>query len=436
MKRIYLGMILMTALLTGCVQANMNISSTSHEELTLTETQSYKEISNYEAQSDAEESLKKEEQVQGQEETQEAINAEDDRIAQESISVEQQVENYMAQMSIEEKVGQLFMIAIRKDENNQPITQMNSSIAKKLQTYHVGGVILFAENIETKEQTQALIEALQAASDRPLWIGVDEEGGSVSRVGKNTAINPVPFKEAFEIGETGDTQVAYDEALRMGQLLNELGFNIDFAPVADIYNEPGNTVIGKRSFGTNQKEVTPMIVAFAKGLIDAGIQPVVKHFPGHGNTIEDSHEGIAYVNKGLEELEKEEMIPFKAAISEGIGAVMKGHLMVPDVDETTVVSLSSKWKVYMETQYDLTNTLVMTDAMDMGAVVQNYGSSEAAVLSVLAGNDIILMPYDLEKAYEGVLNAYEEGRITQERIDESVRKILSKKVAQKILVLA
>lgn len=178
-----------------------------------------------------------------------------------------------------------------------------------------------------------------------------------------------------------------------------------------------------------------MVLAFSRGLLDENIQPVVKHFPGHGNTVEDSHEGIAYVNKDLEELEKEELLPFEKAIDKGVGAIMKGHLLVPAVDETTMASLSVKWKEYMEAHYDLTETLVMTDAMDMGAVVENYSVQEAAYLSLMAGNDLLLMPDDLQKAYEGIMKAYEDGHLNEERIDESVRKILSKKVAQKMFVL-
>lgn len=350
-------------------------------------------------------------------------------------TTQDQLEVYLEHMTIEEKIGQLFMIAIRKDEEGNPITQINESIRQQIHTYHVGGVILFSENIETAKQTQTLISDLQSASTIPLFIGVDEEGGIVSRVGKNQAINQVPFKEAYAIGQTGDTKLAYEEAKRMGALLKELGFNMDFAPVADIYNEPSNQVIGSRSFGRNSGEVIPMVLAFARGLLDENIQPVVKHFPGHGNTVEDSHEGIAYVYKSLEELEKEELLPFGKAIEEGVGAIMKGHLLVPAVDETTMASLSVKWKEYMEAHYDLTETLVMTDAMDMGAVVENYSAQEAAYLSLMAGNDIILMPNDLQAAYEGIMKAYEDGQLNEERIDESVRKILSKKVAQKMFVL-
>lgn len=351
-------------------------------------------------------------------------------------TLEEQLDTYLAKMTIEEKIGQLFMIAIRKDRNDLPLTEMSKEIEETISNYHVGGIILFSENIESKEQTKQLITGLQSVSRIPLFIGVDEEGGIVSRVGKNQAINELPFKEAYSIGQTGDTNLAYEEARRMGMLLNELGFNMDFAPVADIYNEPSNQVIGKRSFGTTSTEVIPMVLAFSKGLLSENIQPVVKHFPGHGNTIEDSHDGIAYVNKDLAALEGEELMPFKKAIEAGVGAIMKGHLLVSAVDETTIVSLSDKWRIYMESHFDLSNTLVMTDAMDMGAAIENYGTGEAAYLSLMAGNDILLMPYDLEKAYEGILKAYEERRISKARIEASVRKILSKKVARKMLVLA
>lgn len=380
----------------------------------------------------------KEEQTKNQ-----VLEVDEEKVSEESSknektveeTIQDQLEVYLNHMTIEEKIGQLFMIAIRKDGEGNPITQINESIRQQIHTYHVGGVILFSENIETAQQTQTLISDLQSASTIPLFIGVDEEGGIVSRVGKNQAINQVPFKEAYAIGQTGDTKLAYEEAKRMGTLLKELGFNMDFAPVADIYNEPSNQVIGSRSFGTNSEEVIPMVLAFARGLLDENIQPVVKHFPGHGNTVEDSHEGIAYVYKSLEELEKEELLPFGKAIEEGVGAIMKGHLLVPAVDETTMASLSVKWKEYMEAHYDLTETLVMTDAMDMGAVVENYSAQEAAYLSLMAGNDIILMPNDLQAAYEGIMKAYEDGQLNEERIDESVRKILSKKVAQKMFVL-
>lgn len=346
------------------------------------------------------------------------------------------LEAYLEAMTIEEKIGQMFMIAVRKDDNDQGVTQWNEALQKTFERYPVGGFVLFSENIQTKEQVQKLTRDLQAASKIPLFIGVDEEGGRVSRIGSQPNISEKPFLSADQLGKLKDERAVYEEAQRMGKLLHELGINMDFAPVADIFNEPSNTVIGKRSFGNSQEEVTPNVVAFAKGLKSQGIQPVVKHYPGHGNTKEDSHEGIAYIDKTLSELEKEELVPFEKAIEEKIGALMKGHLLVSEVDEDYMVSLSAKWNKYMRERYDLSDTLIMTDALEMGAVVNKYGVGEAAVLAVRAGNDILLMPYDLQKAFEGVYKAYTDGRISEDRINESVRKILSKKVAQNGLVLS
>ncbi len=351
------------------------------------------------------------------------------------LSVEEQIENNMKQMTIEEKIGQIFIIAIRKDSKGEPITQMNEELKMLLTKYPVGGIILFKENIISINQTKALIDGAQGCSKIPLFIGVDEEGGKVSRVGSNEGINKVPFKSAFNIGQTGDTRVAFEEAKRMGKLLNTLGFNMDFAPVADIYNEPSNTVIGKRSFGITAQEVIPMVITFAKGLQEEGIQPVLKHFPGHGNTLEDSHEGLAYVNKSLEELEKEELRPFEAGLDSGIGALMRGHLVVKGVDQVMPASLSKVWGEYITTHYDSEDILLMTDAMDMGAIQNKYTVEEATLLCIEAGNDICLMPADIEKAYNALLKAYKEGKLTEERINCSVKKILSKKVAQNILVL-
>ena len=294
------------------------------------------------------------------------------------------IEAYMEGMTLEEKVGQLFMIALRQDAQGNPITILSDEEKQCIKDYHIGGVILFSENIQDKKQVKRLISSMQQASKCPLFIGVDEEGGIVSRVGKNKKINEVPFKEAYALGKSGDTVAAYEEARRMGKLLYSLGFNMDFAPVADIYNEPKNTVIGRRSFGKDSETVTPMVIAFAKGLKDEGILPVVKHFPGHGNTMEDSHSGLAYVNKELLALEQEELIPFFAAVNEGVGGLMKGHLLVSAVDEKYPASLSVRWQEYLRGKVDTSNSLLITDALNMGAITTHYSSGEMAVLAVQA----------------------------------------------------
>lgn len=344
--------------------------------------------------------------------------------------IESLVQEQMDQMTLEEKVGQLFMVAIRKDTGGNKITQINDEVKELIQTYHVGGIILFSENIATAGQVKTLNNNLQAISKIPLFIGVDEEGGIVSRIGNNKEINEVPFESADVLGKTGDPDRAYQEALRMGGLLKELGFNMDFAPVGDLFNEPQNTVIGKRSFGKNSQEVIPMVMAFEKGLKEQQIISVIKHFPGHGNTKEDSHTGLAYVNKSLEELEQEELKPFFKAIEENIDGMMKGHLLVPAVDEEYPASLSAKWQAYLEEHGDVSKTLLITDALDMGAITQAYTSAEAAQRAIEAGNDLLLMPQNLKEAYTGIMDRVREGNIEESRIDKSVKKILSKKIAQ------
>jgi beta-N-acetylhexosaminidase len=345
------------------------------------------------------------------------------------------VEEIISHMGTHEKIGQLFMMDVRNDADGQPILGVNQQVDQIITTYKVGGIILFKENIKDKEQVKTFIKDMQALSEIPLFIGVDEEGGIVSRIGINKEIVEVPFKSAFDIGKTGDTDIAYYEAERMGGVLKELGFNMDFAPVADIYNNPENTVIGTRSFGKTKEQVTPMVIRYAQGLLDQEVQPVIKHFPGHGNTKEDSHNGMAYVNKTKEELEKEELVPFIEAVNSGIDVMMRGHLLVKDVDEEYPATLSKKWFDYMKTLLNTQKVLFITDAMNMGAVSENYTVEDATVKSFLAGNDIILMPKDLKLAAEAINKAYEEGVITEERLNESVRKNLSKKVERNILVI-
>ncbi|WP_053984679.1 glycoside hydrolase family 3 protein [Niameybacter massiliensis] len=335
---------------------------------------------------------------------------------------EKQVLDYMNQMSIEEKIGQLFFVTVQQ-------VAVNDKYGKD-----VGGVILFKDDITTIEETSKLVQGLQEQATTSLWIGIDEEGGRVSRVGNNEAMVNAPFKSAEAIGETGDTQVAYEEAKRMGKVLNSIGVNMNFAPDADIYNNPQNTVIGDRSFGKTAEEVIPMVMAFSKGLKEEEIIPVIKHFPGHGNTVEDSHVGLAYIDKTIKELEDEEMKPFLEATKNGVDVVMVGHLIVEEMD-TLPATLSPRWGKYIEQNFDKEHTIFITDAMNMGAIIEDRGSGQATLMSFISGIDMILMPEQLDEAMEALKEAYEKGELSEERINKSVYKILLKKVEQKILVL-
>ena len=206
------------------------------------------------------------------------------------------LEQKIASMTLEQKVGQLFFCAFRRDSNNVPITVWNETIENTMQQYPIGGVVLFGENIDTAEQTKQLITDFQNHTTIPLFIGVDEEGGRVSRLHASGKLEVVEVPSAQKIGNTKDTKIAYDMASEMGKELVSLGFNVDFAPVADVNTNPHNTVIGDRAFSSDPMETGEMVIAFIHGLHANNISACVKHFPGHGDTTEDSHKGLSLIH--------------------------------------------------------------------------------------------------------------------------------------------
>lgn len=347
-------------------------------------------------------------------------------------SIEETIQAYIQKMSPEEKIGQLLMPAFRTLTYGEDVAVLSQEMAELIQRYQVGGVILFKENIKTPNQVKRFTDDLQATSHIPLWIGVDEEGGQVSRIAVNPDMGFTPILEAFEIGKTGEPEQAYKVGQELAQMLKNLGFNMDFAPVADIWSNPNNTVIGTRSFGVNQQQVSPMVIAMMTGLEEEGILPVIKHFPGHGDTQEDTHVGRAFVNQSLDELFQRELVPFKKAIAAGADAVMVAHVELPQIDEGRPASLSHKVITGILRKQMSFEGLVITDALDMSAITNQFGKGEAALQSFLAGTDILLMP-DIEEAYKVLLNAYQTNIITQERLNESVYKILHTKYKYNII---
>ena len=347
------------------------------------------------------------------------------------LSIEEKIGNYVKSMSTHEKIGQLLMPAFRTFQYEE-VESFTDEMQKILKEYQVGGIILFGENIKTPDQLKLLIKDLQSHSRIPLWIGVDEEGGLVSRIAANPDMGFDPIDNAFDIGKTGDPQKAYDMGRQLGEMLRQFGFNINFAPVADIWSNPNNTVIGKRSFGQEAQIVSLMVTEVMSGLKEEKIVPVIKHFPGHGDTKEDTHDGRAYVDRSLEELLQRELIPFKNAIDDGVDVVMVGHLELPQIHPEIPASLSPKIiRDLLKRQMGFEG-LVITDALDMKALTNQFGEGEIALQSFLAGTDILLMP-NIEEAYLALLNACEQGLISKERLDESVYKILQTKYKYGIL---
>lgn len=348
------------------------------------------------------------------------------------VNIPEKIQEHIKQMSPEEKIGQLLMPAFRDFEYTDSVEELTRSMEEILDEYQVGGVILFKENIKNKEQVQTLIKDLQDKSNIPLWIGVDEEGGLVSRITSNPEMGYDSLPIAYDIGQANSKEQAYEVGKKLGIILKELGFNMDFAPVADIWSNPKNQVIGKRSFGSDPEKVSEMVNEIVRGLQNQEIISVVKHFPGHGDTDEDSHLGTAYVNRSLEELRKRELIPFKKAIEEEVEGVMIAHVELPQIDEGIPATLSYKIITDILKNEMEFKGLVITDALDMEAITKQFGKKEAALKSFIAGADILLIP-DVKEAHSYLLEAYEDGTITDERLEESVYKILYTKYKYDII---
>lgn len=335
-------------------------------------------------------------------------------------------------LTLEQKVGQLFILRpdtldqeTQVTENNDGkkvgTTAINDSIRSNLQSYHIGGVCQFGQNIIDPDQITAFNKDLQEASDIPLFIAVDEEGGRVARLANTDTFTLPKYENAAAVGAQG-TEAAYDMGKTIGTYIKQYGFNVDFAPDADVNTNPNNPIIGTRAFSSDAAKAAELSSAAGQGLADAGVIPTFKHFPGHGDTAEDSHTGFAYSYRTLEEIQSCELLPFQAASNVTPHAVMVSHISMPNITgDNTPATLS---KQIIDLIPDADNTLIITDAMEMQAVTNAYSSGEAAVKSFLAGCDIILMPADFEEAYNAILAACQDGTISEERLNKSIDKIL------------
>ena len=338
------------------------------------------------------------------------------------------------EMTLETKIGQVIMPAFRRDKNNQPIQAIDETVKKQIEKYQPGGIILFKENIDTVEQVKKFIHDLQQISHIPLFIGIDEEGGMVSRLHGSGKIPATRLPGNYAIGETKDPMVAYDTGKILGQELFNLGFNMNFAPVADLWTNPNNTVIGKRSFGSDPELAGEMVAAMVKGLQEENISSVIKHFPGHGDTNLDSHHNQVIVDYSKEELEKREWIPFRKGIEAGANGIMIAHIHLPQVIHGDIPATFSKEIMEKILRQELGHEqLLITDALDMGAISKHWSGSEACIKAFEAGADILLMPASLQEGYEGLLKAVEEGQITEERLNQSVHRILKVKKERGLL---
>ncbi|MBS5477564.1 MAG: glycoside hydrolase family 3 protein [Coriobacteriia bacterium] len=329
----------------------------------------------------------------------------------------------------------MFFVTPEKLTGVDTVTQAGETTRAALQARPVGGIAYFADNLTDPEQTRTLLSDTQAMAREltgiPLLLSVDEEGGTVARIARNAAFGVENPGDMRDVGSTGDTSYAHDVALTIGTYLRDLGFNLDFAPVCDIASNPDSDVMARRSFGDDPQLVADMVAAQVEGFAQAGMPCSAKHFPGIGAALGDSHDVNIVSEKSVEELAIEELIPFERVVSAGVPLVMVGHLSLPVATGSDEPACLNPHVVTDLLRDRLRFAgLIISDSLEMGAVTQLHDSAEAAVLGIQAGLDLLLMPEDFDTALEGVMAALADGTITEDRIDESVSRILTLKFSR------
>ena len=349
----------------------------------------------------------------------------------ETLTDEKYVEQIVAQMSLDEKIFQMMFVTPESITGVGQVIRAGTGTENALKKYPVGGIIYFDPNIQSRDQVVEMISNTQKFSKIPLFIGVDEEGGRVSRLGK-AGITQQPDMKS--IGQTKDPQKAFEVGAQLAKELLELGFNVNFAPVADVLTNDENNVIGDRAFGSDAQLDSQMVAQEVKGLQSNGISAALKHFPGHGNTSTDSHEGYSASSRTMENLESCEFLPFKAGIDAGVDFVMVAHITLTNaIDEKVPATLSQELVTQQLKNKMGFKGIVITDSCHMGAITQHYTSEQMTVKAVEAGIDMILMPKDVAVAHSAIKNAVANGEITEARIDHSVKRILLTKVKRNLL---
>lgn len=378
-------------------------------------------------------------------------------------------------MELRQKVGKLFIVRPEAldpeiswtSDTELPayaLQRVNDRMRRTAELYPVGGVLLYGHNISDPQQLRIFTEEIHSLPGKPL-VCIDEEGGRVSRISRNPNFSVPRFESAAALaqiakrgctGRSDDLKYAgaveplqkqntsaasnsgkreevikpaglsavYEAAKAIGGYLKEYGIDLDFAPVADVNTNPCNIIIGDRALSDKPETAAPLVADFVRGLADAGIISCLKHFPGHGDTIEDTHSGFAVSNKDWEEISACEMQTFRAGIAAGVPMIMSAHIAVPAVTGTDIPATLSPLLLQEKLRTELGfNGVIISDALEMGAIAQRYTSAEAAVGTFLAGADLILNPASLPEAFEAMLSAVRSGKISEQRLDESLRRI-------------
>lgn len=343
------------------------------------------------------------------------------------------VDERIGAMTLEQKVAQLFIVTPEAlVEGVSQVTQAGDMTREGVTAHPVGGIVYFAQNLLDPEQTTTMLANVKQfyadAGNVAPFIAVDEEGGTVVRVADNEAFGAQDVGDASALGSAGDTEAAKRAAEQIADYLMPLGFNLDFAPVADVVDPLRSDTMGLRSFSSDAAVAADMVRAEVEGFRDKKMLCCAKHFPGIGAAAGDSHEGAITIEATNEELETVDLVPFRAAIEAGVPMIMVGHVSLPNiVGDSTPAPLSSAVVQGMLRDSLGYTGIIVTDSLSMGAITDYYTPAEAAVAALKAGCDIPLMPERLDEAYQGVLSAVQVGELTEERLDESLIRILSAK---------
>ena len=357
-------------------------------------------------------------------------------------------------MTLEQKVAQLFVVSPETLTGVDSVQYAGDMTYQALQDYPVGGIVFAKDNIDSSSQFGTMTDNLQSYSEEisglPLFLAAAEEGGSASVLGNNDNLDEY-YENSYsdddsdyssssansvhsgapsmsEIGRKDDSTNAYEAGKSIGSLMSAYGLNLDLAPVADVLS--GNsTGIGNRTFGSDAQTVSDMALEVIRGIQEEDVNAAMKYFPGYG-AASSNMSGFPVINSSLDELKKKEFLPYSNAIAQGMDFVMVGHISVPNVTgDDTPASLSEKM-ISEVLRKDLGfKGIVMTDYLNDKTIVKNYGAADAAVKAIQAGADLLLEPDDLEAAYEGVLKAVKKGDITEDRLDESIYRILRVKLS-------
>ena len=341
----------------------------------------------------------------------------------------------LASMTQDEKLWQLFFVTPEAITNVNTATVAGEATKNALAQYPVGGIVYFAKNLEDRAQAAALLANTQSYAKIPLFLGVDEEGGTVSRIGANEALGGTKVADMRSFGQSADPAQVYAAGQTLAANLTGLGFNLDFAPDCDVVSGV-DSVIGSRSFGSDPELCASLAGVIVKSLRAEGVVSCLKHFPGYGSATVDDHNGTSIVEKTLDELESCDLVPFQSIIAQegSVPFVMVTHLSYPNVTGSdTPADLSSAIVTDILRDKLGYQNVIITDSQSMSSITDHYSAGEAAVQALAAGCDMILMPSDLQGAFDAVKAAVADGTLTQSRIDESVLRILTVKAEYGIL---